>query len=145
MLAKSWVRWKDPDDPSSAEIFSCLGIARIYCDTHGEEEGWEELRMLARLIRAGTMAYGIPSGTALVANPDVSVEISGHTDNIGDDAYNQTLSLDRAQAVKNWLVQKGIASNRMKTVGKGEKEPVSSNTSSAGRAENRRIEFFVER
>jgi outer membrane protein OmpA-like peptidoglycan-associated protein len=80
---------------------------------------------------------------AMVANPDVRVEISGHTDNVGSQQYNQKLSLERAQAVRNWLVQKGIASNRMKTVGKGENEPVSSNDTDAGRAENRRIEFFV--
>jgi OOP family OmpA-OmpF porin len=86
------------------------------------------------------MAYN-----ALVANPDVQVEISGHTDNVGSQQYNQVLSLKRAQAVKNWLVKKGIASNRMKTVGKGQNEPVASNTTDAGRAENRRIEFYVQK
>jgi len=81
---------------------------------------------------------------ALVANPDVRVEISGHTDNVGSDGYNQELSLRRAQSVKNWLVQRGVAGNRMKTVGKGENEPVASNDTAEGRAENRRIEFYVE-
>ncbi|MBN2011029.1 OmpA family protein [candidate division KSB1 bacterium] len=81
---------------------------------------------------------------ALVANSDVQVEISGHTDSMGSDAYNQDLSLRRAQAVRNWLVQKGIAGNRLKTVGKGEKEPVASNDTKEGRAENRRIEFYVQ-
>lgn len=85
------------------------------------------------------MAYN-----ALVANPNVNVEISGHTDNVGSQEYNQKLSLERAQAVKNWLVKKGIASNRMKTVGKGPNEPVASNNTNAGRAENRRIEFYVQ-
>ena len=80
---------------------------------------------------------------ALVTNPDVQVEISGHTDSVGSDEYNRALSLRRAQAVKNWLVQKGIDGNRLKTIGKGETEPVSSNNTSAGRAENRRIEFYV--
>ncbi|MDP2885221.1 MAG: OmpA family protein [Ignavibacteria bacterium] len=86
-----------------------------------------------------TMAYN-----ALVANPDVQVEISGHTDNVGSQKSNQVLSLKRAQAVRNWLVQKGIVSNRMKAVGKGQNEPVSSNATDAGRAENRRIEFYVQ-
>jgi OOP family OmpA-OmpF porin len=81
---------------------------------------------------------------ALVANPDVQVEISGHTDSVGSEQANQALSLRRAQAVKNWLVQKGIAGNRMKTVGKGENEPVASNDTAEGRAENRRIEFYVQ-
>jgi outer membrane protein OmpA-like peptidoglycan-associated protein len=81
---------------------------------------------------------------ALIANPNIRVEISGHTDYVGSDEYNQDLSLRRAQAVKNWLVQQGIESNRMKTVGKGEKEPVADNGTAEGRAANRRIEFYVE-
>jgi outer membrane protein OmpA-like peptidoglycan-associated protein len=85
------------------------------------------------------VAYG-----ALVANPDVQVEISGHTDSIGSEQYNQTLSLQRAQAVRNWLSRRGVAGNRMKTVGKGEDEPVASNNTAEGRAENRRIEFYVQ-
>jgi outer membrane protein OmpA-like peptidoglycan-associated protein len=82
---------------------------------------------------------------AMVANPDVRVVISGHTDNVGSQKYNQALSLRRAQSVKNWLVKEGIASNRMRTVGKGLNEPVASNETDAGRAENRRIEFYVEK
>lgn len=81
---------------------------------------------------------------ALKANPDVQIEISGHTDNVGSEKANQTLSLKRAQAVRNWLVQKGIASNRMKAVGKGFSEPVATNNTAEGRAENRRIEFYVQ-
>ena len=81
---------------------------------------------------------------AMVANPDVQIEISGHTDSSGSDKYNQSLSLQRAQSVKNWLMQKGVAGNRMKTVGKGEKEPVANNNTAEGRAENRRIEFYVQ-
>jgi outer membrane protein OmpA-like peptidoglycan-associated protein len=82
---------------------------------------------------------------AMVANPEVAVVITGHTDNVGSQKYNQVLSLKRAQAVKNWLVEQGIASNRMRTVGRGLNEPVASNETDAGRAENRRIEFYVEK
>jgi outer membrane protein OmpA-like peptidoglycan-associated protein len=82
---------------------------------------------------------------AMIANGAVEVVITGHTDNIGTQQYNQTLSLERAQTVRNWLVQKGIASSRMRTVGRGENETVASNDTDAGRAENRRIEFFVEK
>jgi peptidase E len=77
MLARSWVRWRDPDDQSSSELFPCLGIADVYCDTHDEEDGWEELRILAGLIPAGTAVFGIPSGAALAANPDGSVHAIG--------------------------------------------------------------------
>ena len=87
----------------------------------------------------------IPFGLGLqtMISSGILLEISGHTDNVGSDASNQKLSLERAQAVRNWLVQKGIASNRMSAVGKGEMESVASNDSAAGRADNRRIEFYV--
>ena len=82
---------------------------------------------------------------AMVANPEVSVVITGHTDNVGSQKYNQELSLKRAQAVKNWLVEKGIASKRMRTVGRGMNEPVASNDTEEGRLQNRRMEFYVEK
>ena len=81
---------------------------------------------------------------AMVANPNVRVVITGHTDNVGGQKFNQDLSLKRAQTVKNWLVKKGIKSNRMRTVGRGLNEPVASNETEEGRAENRRMEFFVQ-
>ncbi len=81
---------------------------------------------------------------AMNARPDVLVEISGHTDNVGSDEYNQDLSLRRAQAVKNWLEQRGVRSDRMRTVGKGEMEPIADNDTDEGRTENRRIEFYVQ-
>ena len=67
----------------------------------------------------------------------------GHTDSIGTDAYNQKLSLRRAEAVKAYLVSKGIEKNRVYTEGKGEKQPVADNKTSAGRAKNRRVEIEV--
>jgi outer membrane protein OmpA-like peptidoglycan-associated protein len=81
----------------------------------------------------------------MVANPNVNVVITGHTDNVGSEKYNQNLSLRRAQSVKNWLVSKGIESNRMRTVGRGKLEPIASNDTEEGRLENRRIEFYVEK
>jgi outer membrane protein OmpA-like peptidoglycan-associated protein len=82
---------------------------------------------------------------AMIANLDVDVVITGHTDNVGTQQYNQVLSLERAQTVRNWLVEKGITSNRMRTVGRGQNETVASNETDAGRAENRRIEFYVQK
>ena len=67
----------------------------------------------------------------------------GHTDSIGTDAYNQKLSVKRADAVKAYLVSKGIEKNRVYTEGKGEKQPVADNKTSAGRAKNRRVEIEV--
>ena len=67
----------------------------------------------------------------------------GHTDSIGTDAYNQRLSVRRAEAVKAFLVSKGIERNRVYTEGKGEKQPVADNKTKEGRAKNRRVEIEV--
>ena len=67
----------------------------------------------------------------------------GHTDSIGTDAYNQKLSVRRAEAVKAYLVSKGIEKNRVYTEGKGEKQPVADNKTKEGRAKNRRVEIEV--
>ena len=67
----------------------------------------------------------------------------GHTDSVGSDAYNQKLSVRRSEAVKAYLVSKGIEKNRVYTEGKGEKQPVADNKTSEGRAKNRRVEIEV--
>jgi OOP family OmpA-OmpF porin len=67
----------------------------------------------------------------------------GHTDSVGSDAYNQRLSVRRAEAVKAYLVTKGIERNRVYTEGKGEKQPVADNRTKEGRAKNRRVEIEV--
>ena len=67
----------------------------------------------------------------------------GHTDSVGSDAYNQKLSVKRAEAIKAYLVSKGIEKNRIYTEGKGEKQPVADNKTSEGRAKNRRVEIEV--
>lgn len=77
---------------------------------------------------------------ALEANPSMSVDIEGHTDNVGADAYNLTLSERRAQSVVAWLTQNGVAASRLNAVGRGETTPVASNETADGRALNRRVE-----
>ena len=67
----------------------------------------------------------------------------GHTDYVGSDAYNQRLSVRRSDAVKAYLVGKGVEKNRVYTEGKGEKQPVADNKTSEGRAKNRRVEIEV--
>ena len=67
----------------------------------------------------------------------------GHTDSVGSDAYNQKLSVARSEAVKAYLVSKGIEKNRVYTEGKGEKQPVADNKTKDGRAKNRRVEIEV--
>lgn len=75
-------------------------------------------------------------------NLEVVIAI-GHTDSIGSDAYNQKLSVRRAESVKAYLVSKGVEPNRVYTEGKGEKQPVASNKTKDGRAKNRRVEIEV--
>jgi OOP family OmpA-OmpF porin len=75
-------------------------------------------------------------------NTEVMVTV-GHTDSIGSDAYNQKLSIRRAEAVKAYLVSKGVEQSRVYTEGKGESQPVADNKSAAGRAKNRRVTVEV--
>ena len=75
-------------------------------------------------------------------NLEVVIAI-GHTDSIGSDAYNQKLSVRRAESVKAYLASKGVEPNRIYTEGKGEKQPVASNKTKEGRQKNRRVEIEV--
>src|SRR6056297_1474504 len=80
----------------------------------------------------------------LEENPDVTFTLAGHTDSIGTDVYNQGLSERRAGSVKAWLVDNGIDAHRLKTVGYGESRPKYDNSTSEGRALNRRVELISE-
>ena len=83
-------------------------------------------------------------GKALKENPSVKVTITGHTDNVGKDAANTTLSLQRAESVKIYLNKNfDIDKNRMQTNGKGASEPITDNDSESGKQQNRRVEFNV--
>ena len=75
-------------------------------------------------------------------NLEVAIAV-GHTDSVGSDAYNQALSLARAESVKAYLVSQGIPAARIRTDGKGESQPVADNATAAGRAKNRRVEIDV--
>ncbi len=79
----------------------------------------------------------------LKSDETLMIDVDGHTDSQGDDAKNQTLSDNRAKAVKDYLVSKGIAEDRLKSTGYGETKPVADNTTAAGRAKNRRTELAV--
>lgn len=75
--------------------------------------------------------------------PNMTIEIGGHTDNTGDAAQNQTLSSERAKAVKDYLTGKGIAASRLQAVGYGQSVPADTNDTEAGREKNRRTEFKI--
>ena len=90
-------------------------------------------------------SFGILDNVAqtLIANQGVAVRIAGHTDSDGSASYNQGLSERRANAVRDYLVNKGVPMNTLSTVGYGEEQPVVPNTSASNKAQNRRIEFTV--
>ena len=76
-------------------------------------------------------------------NPNTDVRIVGHTDNTGSDAINNPLSVDRANATRDYLVGRGVSAARFTTDGRGSREPVADNSSATGRAANRRVEIYV--
>ncbi len=76
-------------------------------------------------------------------NPKLVVEIAGHTDSLGTEAYNKKLSTDRAAAVAGWLIEKGIDSRRLKVEGYGKSQPIADNSTENGRQENRRVVFEI--
>ncbi len=94
------------------------------------------------LMPAGKAKLDDLVGKVKGINLEVIIAV-GHTDSVGNDAYNQKLSVRRAEAVKAYLVTKGIEKNRIYTEGKGEKQPVADNKTKAGRAKNRRVEIEV--
>jgi outer membrane protein OmpA-like peptidoglycan-associated protein len=82
-------------------------------------------------------------GQTLNQNPVTQVRIVGHTDSTGSDAINEPLSVNRAAAVQTYLIGRSVASNRMTIEGRGSREPVADNSTTAGKAQNRRVEIYV--
>jgi outer membrane protein OmpA-like peptidoglycan-associated protein len=81
---------------------------------------------------------------ALKEAPDSKLVVEGHTDSRGSDALNQQLSQARADAVRAYLVRRGVDASQVQAVGMGENQPVDDNASAEGRANNRRVEIIVE-
>jgi outer membrane protein OmpA-like peptidoglycan-associated protein len=80
---------------------------------------------------------------SLMTYPDTTVQVIGHTDNTGSAAYNQDLSQRRAVSVASVLVANGVPNFRVAALGRGEDQPIASNLSEAGRAQNRRVEIII--
>ncbi|MFW2542673.1 OmpA family protein [Primorskyibacter sp. 2E107] len=82
-------------------------------------------------------------GQSLLAYPNTTVQVIGHTDSDGDAAYNQNLSQRRAQSVANVLISEGVPGSRIAAIGRGEDQPVASNLTAEGKAQNRRVEIVI--
>ena len=93
------------------------------------------------LIRPEDVARLDQDAATLKEWGDVKVEVAGHTDSIGTDDYNMGLSLRRANAVRDYLIGKGIAADNLTAKGYGESQPVADNRTAAGRFKNRRVEL----
>lgn len=74
MMCKEWVRWQDPQNDSTAELYPCLGFVSIICDTHAEGDDWVELKKALQLEGDGAAGYGITSGACLKSYPDGRLE-----------------------------------------------------------------------
>jgi outer membrane protein OmpA-like peptidoglycan-associated protein len=79
----------------------------------------------------------------LQQNPEVNARVVGHTDSTGSAAHNQTLSVNRAESVVNYLASRGVAGQRLSAEGRGASQPVADNNTEAGRAANRRVEIYL--
>jgi outer membrane protein OmpA-like peptidoglycan-associated protein len=134
---------KCPTRPGTAANQGCPEIAK---------EVIEKINFAAKNVFFATGSYKLlaKSNKSLDAvadlmkkDPTLNLDIDGHTDSQGSDESNQVLSDNRAGAVKNYLISKGIDASRLKSTGYGETKPVADNTTAAGRAKNRRTEMTV--
>jgi outer membrane protein OmpA-like peptidoglycan-associated protein len=95
------------------------------------------------LLPAAQVKLGQVADALATQDPESKIVVNGYTDSQGTAAYNQDLSLRRAQSVRDYLVTRGIAADRITAVGFGPNNPVADNASAEGRADNRRVEIVV--
>ena len=84
-----------------------------------------------------------PFVSSLQGDPSAQITIVGHTDSTGSDAFNNKLSIERADSVRDYIVTRRVAAGRDATAGRGDREPIADNNTEAGRAKNRRVEIFL--
>jgi len=94
-------------------------------------------------VRPGLQGHLARLAGNLQSYPDSTVDIIGHTDSVGDSSYNQNLSARRAHAVSAILIGNGVSDRRIRSYGLGETSPIASNDTTAGRAQNRRVEVVI--
>ena len=133
-------------DQQAEEMKRVLGDAEVRREGEGIVVEFKE-RVLFAFNKADLASQAQANldklNNVLKRYPDTNIEIIGHTDSKGTDAYNRSLSQRRAVSVSNYLKSNGISSSRLKTRGMGESDPVASNETEEGRASNRRVEFVI--
>ena len=124
---------KCPNTPKGARVnaLGCWTLENLHFDIDKWDIKPKYYPILDEVIRV------------LKENPDLKLEIDGHTDNTGSDKYNMILSQKRAEAVKSYLIKHGIQPSRLKAIGFGFHKPVASNDTPEGRAKNRRVELHI--
>ena len=113
------------------EVGSVVRLNNIFFETGHSDLKSESFVELDRVVKV------------LKDNPNMTIELSGHTDNVGDAGFNKSLSQKRADACKEYLVTKGIDASRLVSKGYGKDKPVADNGTEEGRALNRRVEFTI--
>lgn len=135
-------------DKQAAELQQNLGNDRVTITNTGDRLIVTLPQDITFASDSATLSGGIQSDLAAVANnlqsyPDSTVQIIGHTDSTGEAGYNQNLSVQRANAVTNVLASSGVPQFRLQGIGRGEDQPVASNLTEEGKAQNRRVEIVI--
>jgi outer membrane protein OmpA-like peptidoglycan-associated protein len=141
---------KCPDEPESQNEYldddGCPDVKpALVRITQEQIEIKEKIQFEVNKSRILPVSYGILNQVAQVMRdyPSIAIRIEGHTDSDGSDSYNLKLSQQRAAAVLDYLVAQGLEAKRMGSVGLGETQPIDTNRTSEGRANNRRVEFHI--
>lgn len=137
-----------PDTPIPAEEDprTSDGCPKSVYITRDEIKITERIKFDTNSSRIKPASFGILDDVSelLIDHPEIrKIEIAGHTDNVGSEAYNQRLSEGRAQSVREYLLGKGVSRNRIVSRGYGETKPRDTNRTDIGRANNRRVEFVI--
>ncbi|MEE9388474.1 MAG: OmpA family protein [Paracoccaceae bacterium] len=135
-------------DRQAADLQATLGDGRIQIINNGDHLIVRMPQDILFSVDSSTLQNTLRSDLAALANniqrfPGSTIIVAGHTDNTGAASYNQELSSRRANAVAAVLVSNGVSRSRIRSVGQGEDQPIASNLTSAGRAQNRRVEIVI--
>ncbi|MFQ3575285.1 MAG: OmpA family protein [Cytophagales bacterium] len=134
---------KCPNTPGLAENKGCPEIKKEILERAKKSAGFVYFETGKDVLKKESFKALNELLDILKSDTNLECEIDGHTDNVGDPAKNKRLSQDRADAVKNYLIVKGIDSSRLKAIGFGEEKPKADNNTKEGQAKNRRVEFIL--